>query len=168
MQNETEHRKENKMTVISKVLIPNKEWILEDNQQKIGSIAKEKKGYAFLRRGQKFEFKSLKEIKEELGLSVIEKSNETTKEEDANAIYGFPCSSKPIEPVYNVKEKLPLFAKSGKSKSLYCAGYYVIKFRKGWVKSFCPKLITLERYPYFGPFKTEQEMKIMLNSVNKS
>jgi hypothetical protein len=70
--------------------------------------------------------------------------------------------------MYNVKKKLPLFAKSDKSKSQYCAGYYVIKFRKGWVKSFCPKLITLERYPFQGPFKTESEMKSTLNIVNKS
>jgi hypothetical protein len=69
--------------------------------------------------------------------------------------------------VYNVRKKLPLFAKSDKSKSQYCAGYYVIKFRKGWVKSLCPKLITLERNNYYGPFKTENEMKIVLNTVNK-
>ena len=87
---------------------------------------------------------------------------------DQNIIYGYPTSSRPYEPVYNVKKKLPLFAKSAKSKSQYCAGHYVIQFRKGWVKSFCPKLITLERYPYAGPFKTEAEMKAMLNSVNKS
>ena len=69
--------------------------------------------------------------------------------------------------MYSVRQKLPLYAKSAKSKSQYCAGYYVIKFRKGWVKSYCPKLITLERYPYHGPFKTETEMKSVLNNVNK-
>jgi hypothetical protein len=156
------------MSVISKALIPNKEWILEDHGEKIGSIAKIKKGYAFLRKGQKFEFKSLKEIKEELNLSIAELDPiKPAKNPDPNSIYGYPCSSKPFEPVYNVKKKLPLFAKSAKSKSQYCAGYYVIKFRKGWVKSFCPKLITLERYPFHGPFKTETEMKTVLNSVNK-
>lgn len=155
------------MNVISKVLVPNKEWILANHGQKIGSIAKIKKGYAFLRKGQKFEFKSLKEIKEELGVGELAgKSVEASKDEQ-NVIYGFPTSSKPYEPVYNVKKKLPLFAKSAKSKSQYCAGHYVIQFRKGWVKSFCPKLITLERYPFAGPFKTEVEMKAMLNSVNK-
>ena len=90
------------------------------------------------------------------------------KEENTYSIYDFPCSSKPYEPVYNLKKKLPLFAKSSKSKSQYCAGYYVIKFRKGWVKSFCPKLITLERYPFHGPFKTEIEMRNTLNIVNKT
>jgi hypothetical protein len=43
----------------------------------------------------------------------------------------------------------------------------VIKFRKGWVKSFCPKLITLERYPFHGPFKSESEMKQMLTVLGR-
>jgi hypothetical protein len=156
------------MNVISKVLVPNKEWILADQGHKIGSIAKIKKGYAFLRKGQKFEFKSLKEIKDELGVGDLAGKLEGTLKDDQNIIYGYPTSSKPYEPVYNVKKKLPLFAKSAKSKSQYCAGHYVIQFRKGWVKSFCPKLITLERYPFQGPFKTEAEMKTVLNSVNKA
>jgi hypothetical protein len=29
-------------------------------------------------------------------------------------------------------------------------------------------LITLQRYAYYGPFKTESDMKSMLNNVNKS
>lgn len=157
------------MNVISKVLVPNKEWILAKQGQKIGSIAKDKKGYAFLKKGQKFEFKSLKEIKDELGVSdLANAANAKLSPEEQNNIYGFPTSSKPFEPVYNVKKKLPLFAKSAKSKSQYCAGHYIIQFRKGWVKSFCPKLITLERYPFNGPYKTESEMKAMLNIVNKS
>lgn len=158
------------MSATSKVLIPNKEWIIEESGQKIGSIEKKKKGYSFFRKGKYHEFDSLDEIKKELGINIL--TGGTTKqkpvETSSYSIYEYPCSSKPFEPVYNVRKKLPLFAKSGKSKSLYCAGYYVIKFRKGWVKSFCPKLITLERYPYHGPFKTEVEMKAVLNTVNKS
>ena len=69
--------------------------------------------------------------------------------------------------VYDVKKKLPLFTKSKKSKSLYSAGYYIIKFEKGWVRSFCPKLITLERYPNKGPFKTTLEMKQELANANR-
>lgn len=157
------------MSVVSKELIPNKEWIIEGKDGKIGSISKRKKGYDFLRKGQKFEFKNIDEIKQELGITVLEQKNQVVEtEKDAHVIYDYPCSSKPFDSVYNVKKKLPLFAKSSKSKSQYCAGYYVIKFRKGWVKSFCPKLITLERYTYFGPFKTDAEMRATLNSVNKS
>ena len=157
------------MNITSKILIPNKEWIIEDHGEKIGSVAKIKKGYEFFRKGQKINFKDLKELTEEFGveLTLEKKKIKFHVEPVTYKIYEFPCSSKPFEAVYNVKKKLPLFAKSAKSKSQYCAGYYIIKFRKGWVKSFCPKLITLERYPFQGPVKTEAEMKIILNAVNK-
>jgi len=50
---------------------------------------------------------------------------------------------------------------------LYCAGYFCIHFDKGWVKSFCPKLVTLETYEYKGPFKTEIEMRQELSRANR-
>ena len=68
--------------------------------------------------------------------------------------------------MYDVKQKLPLFTKSKNSKSLYCAGYYIIHFNKGWVKSFCPKLITIERYESQGPFNNDLEMRSALSKVN--
>lgn len=154
---------------VAKILVPDKEWLVTENQYKLGSISKSKKGYYFLRQGKAIQFKSLAEAKEKLGIVLFEESVKKTKKSvsDGYLIYDFPCSSKPYEPVYNIKKKLPLFAKSAKSKSQYCAGYYIIKFRKGWVKSFCPKLITLDRYPYYGPFKTEMDMKNQLNKINK-
>ena len=69
--------------------------------------------------------------------------------------------------MFDLKRKFALFTKSKKSKSLYCAGYYCIQFEKGWVKSFCPKLVTLEKYVYKGPFKTELEMRSELSNVNR-
>ena len=82
-------------------------------------------------------------------------------------IHGYATSTEPHNAMFDIRKKLPLFTKSSDSKSLYCAGYYCIKFDKGWVKSFCPKKITLERYPYNGPFKTELEMKQVLANVTK-
>jgi hypothetical protein len=165
----TDDCKEDFMNITTKVLIPNKEWIIEDNRVKIGSIAKNKKGYSFLRNGQAIVFKNITQIQQELGITLLDSSPTNFEMEPASyAIYDYPCSSKPYEPVYNVKKKLPLFAKSDNSKSQYCAGYYIIKFKKGWVKSFCPKLITLERYPFHGPYRTEIEMKQTLIAANKT
>ena len=84
-----------------------------------------------------------------------------------NEVHGYSTSTKPHNSMFDIKKKLPLFTKSKDSKSLYCAGYYTIRFDKGWVKSFCPKLITLQRYDYKGPFKTEMEMRSMLSKVSK-
>lgn len=158
------------MITEAKVLIPEKEWIVKSDNEKIGTVTKEKRGFSFFKKGQKISFYDLSEIENQLGIK-IPKNKLLTKSQDytdATSIYDFPCSSKPYEPIYNIKKRLPLFYKSSKSKSLYCAGYYVIRFQKRWVKSFCPKLITLERYDYQGPYKTENEIKQLLHVMNKS
>jgi len=158
------------MTSSAKVLVPNKEWIIRQDNSKVGSVAKAKRGYLFIKNGKSLFFKNVEEINNKFGVDINEAKvvKITPSDPQDYKIYDYPCSSKPFEPVYNIKKRLPLFAKSSKSRSQYCAGYYVIKFTKGWVKSFCPKLITLERYPFHGPYKTEVEMKKMLNIVNKT
>jgi hypothetical protein len=157
----------------TKPVIDGKFWIVEAEGEKLGTLAKEKKGYSFLRKGQKVDIADLAVFQTLFGITINEeqlkqeKTKSQSKEIDWN-IYEFPCSSKPYNPVYDVQKKLPIYSKSDKSKSQYCAGYYVIKFRKGWVKSFCPKLITLERYGHRGPFKTEIEMRHVLSTIGKS
>jgi hypothetical protein len=159
------------MNAVAKVLVPNKVWIVEEEGEKLGTLNKEKKGFSFYRKGQKMSITDLSDLNAKFGVALFEESVKKVKAPQvtaSNNIYDFPCSSRPFNPVYNIKKKLPIYAKSGKSKSLYCAGYYVIQFRKGWVKSFCPKLITLERYNYQGPFKTELEMRSVLNTLSKA
>jgi hypothetical protein len=96
----------------------------------------------------------------------VTKPLESIKDFDKE-VHGYPASTTPYNPMFDVKRHLPLFTKSNKSKSVYCAGYYIIKFDKGWVKSFCPKLITIDRYESQGPFKSELEMKQRLANVSR-
>lgn len=156
------------MTTIAKVLIPNKSWLLENDGHKIGTLNRSRSSYYILKNGEEVPLGNVKDVKEKLGIifdeQVLLKTENVVKE---HSVYDFPANSKPYNAVYNIKRKLPIYSKSKKSKSQYCAGYYVIKFRKGWVKSFCPKLITLDRYPFHGPFKTDQEMRNMLININK-
>jgi hypothetical protein len=157
------------MNSTAKILVPGQEWLVRTDEGKLGALSKSRKGYTFFKNGEAFGFKNLNDARTQLGIELFEESlkkNSNEAESKTFAIYDYPCRTKPFDPVYNVKEKLPLYAKNIKSKSRYCAGYYVIKFRKGWIRTFCPKLITLQRYPYFGPFKTEAEVKSVLNNVN--
>lgn len=158
------------MISVAKVLIPNKEWLIRNDTEKVGSIAKANEGYIFLHKGITINLPNLTEIKSRFGISLLDNGMATSTEDISTnkySIYDFPCSSEPFEPMYSIKEKLPLYLKSNDSKSKYCAGYYIIQFKKGWVKSYCPKVITLERYPYRGPFKTEFEAKSFLTNINK-
>ena len=99
-------------------------------------------------------FDNKTQLKSELGLTIFDKDNTVKLETEKEIYMDFQLVQLLTMLIYDVHRKLALFTKSIKSKSLYCAGYYIIQFDKGWVKSFCPKLITLERYNYKGPFKT--------------
>lgn len=148
------------MKANAKTLIPGKEWLLRDDNSKIGTISKCKKGYQLLQKGRILPFRDLSKIKNYLEITFLDDSESCKIQETASySIYDFPCDSKPYDPIYSIKEKLPLYIKDKKSKSVFCAGYYLVKFRKGWVKSYCPKLITLQRYQYAGPFKTEDALE---------
>lgn len=153
----------------AKPIIENKFWIVEQDGEKLATLRKDDENRFVLSNelGIKI-FNNRKEITNEFGKDFfIAKIIKESVDNQPNEIHGFPTSSAPHNSMYDIKRKLPLFTKSSDSKSLYCAGYYVIKFDKGWVKSFCPKLITLQRYEYRGPYKTELEMKQMLTNVSK-
>jgi hypothetical protein len=150
----------------AKEIIKNKFWIVEDNGVKFGTISLNEDQYILSTpTGTKFyhtERQLTKALDKKLSWTDLEITETAAKE-----VHGYATNSVPFNPMYDVKRKLPLFTKSDKSKSLYCAGYYIIQFEKGWVKSFCPKLITVERYTTKGPFKTEIEMRQELSRVNR-
>jgi hypothetical protein len=149
------------MTLKAKPVVKDKFWIVENDEERIGTMSWNDDRYMFSSRVETCFFDNKRQMKKKFGGDIIWTEPETISEktnEDC-LVHGFPTSVTPYNTMYDVKQKLPLFTKSNKSKSAYCAGYYIIKFEKGWVKSFCPKLITIERNPSKGPFKTEIEMR---------
>lgn len=154
------------MNSIAKPLIPNQSWIVENNGVKLGTLNKEKTGYVFLSHGTKIEFHDLNEAKKVMNLdvqpTVVAKKPVKTLE-----VYGYETKTMPYNPLYDVQRKLPIYTKSLKSTSKHCAGHYIIRFPKGWVKSHCPKLITLERYPFKGPFHSDAEVRLELAKAHR-
>lgn len=150
-------------------IIPEKFWIVEQDGVKLATLRKnEENRFVLANNGEIKIYDNAQSLTKEFGkdffVAKIVKEADSAQE---NEVQGFPTSCSPHNGMYDIRRKLPLFTKSDDSKSLYCAGYYVIHFDKGWVKSFCPKLITLQRYEYKGPFKTELEMKQVLSNVSK-
>jgi hypothetical protein len=150
-------------------IIPEKFWIVEQAGVKLATLRKNEENRFVMSNieGVKI-YDTAQSLTKEFGkdffVAKIVKEADSAKD---NEVQGFATSCAPHNGMYDIRRKLPLFTKSDDSKSLYCAGYYVIKFEKGWVKSFCPKLITLQRYEYKGPFKTDIEMKQVLSNVGK-
>lgn len=163
--NKTAYCKEPDMTDIhAKPIVDGKFWIVEQDGQKIATLhRKENNKFILSSHNGEVMFNKKDELTKQFGSEFFLKSVKVKVTPTvSNECHGYPTSTKPFNAMYDVQRKLPLFTKSNASKSLYCAGYYVIKFDKGWVKSFCPKAITIERYPYKGPFKSELEMKSVL------
>jgi hypothetical protein len=147
-----------------KEILKDKFWLVIDNGKNVGTISFDNDHYIVNSDGKYEVYKNKSNIKKKLGdLTWTQLKIQETTQYD---VHKFVCNSKPYNSMWDLKKKLPLFTKSEKSKSVYCAGYYIIKFNKGWVKSFCPKLITIERYDYKGPFKTEIEMRQQLSKEN--
>jgi Ethanolamine utilization protein EutJ (predicted chaperonin) len=146
--------------LIAKTVVKNKMWIVEAyTGTKVGNImAVEEGGFVYVHDDQREQFASIKLLSKKYNI-VFAKAEKTKREkQDVYEVYGFPTNSQPQNEVLDVQRYLPIYTKGAKSKSFFCAGYYIIKFSSTWVRAYCPKLITLNRYEYEGPFKTQDRM----------
>jgi len=152
----------------AKEVLKNKFWIVESDSERVGTLSLSDDHQYMLSNssGTRF-FQNIKQLSKNLNAEITWTSTEQKSKNEQTEVHGFPTSCTPYNPLFDVQKNIALFTKSDKSKSLYCAGYFIIRFEKGWVKSFCPKLITVERYETRGPFKTELEMRQELSRANR-
>jgi len=153
------------MQLVAKPVLENKFWILEDNGQKVGTIRSNEHGVTLQVGKQNKTFKKLEELKQKMSVSFTGKEL-VKKEKEQYEVHGYPCKTQPYNPIFDLKRKLPLYTKTEGSQSFFCSGYYCIKFENGWVSAHCPKLITLGRNEYLGPFKTKLEATEALRHTN--
>jgi len=162
------------MTVRAKTLVKDKFWIVEENGQKLGTLQKkDNNGWIYLNKAEKETqvYANAESLVKKFGVDIFAESNSPNKEDEIQQdnfeVHGFPCSQHPYNPMFDVQKQLPVYTKTPKSKSQFCAGYYIICFEKGWRKAYCPKMITLSRYEFKGPMKTKIEMQQVLNNAVK-
>lgn len=150
----------------AKPIVEGKYWIVEQDGERVATLQKKENNKFILSSNDgEVMFNRKEDLTKEFGKDFFLTNKKITVSTLQKEVYGYPTSCKPFNAMFDVRRKLPMFTKSDNSKSLYCAGYYIIKFDKGWVKSFCPKTITIERYTFKGPFKTEMEMKSVLSNA---
>ena len=150
---------------IAKPVVKNKFWVVEDAGEKVATIqATADGGFVYVNDQTREHFPSVNVLKKKYNIkfSAAIKS----KKAEVCAVYGYPVAGKVYNQVYDIKRKLPIYSKSLKSKSLFCAGYYLIKLNGVWTDVFCPKNITLNRYEFLGPYRNEAEMKEHLRKQN--
>jgi len=144
------------MMITAKPLLKNKLWVLEQNGEKFGALQCAEDGYTVIRQDKKEKFFTPEELAQHYAITF---EKEHKKKSNAKVIFDFPTSSRPHNELYDLKHGVPIFTKGEKSKSFYCAGYYLVNTTGKWAKAYCPKLLVVQRYPYMGPFKTKEEME---------
>ena len=154
------------MKVKANEIIPNQFWILENDIDRIGTVALHDNKYILSDGSGKTKFANTKKQISTLIGTQISWGKLKITETIPYDVYDFPTKVTPYNIMYDVQNKLPLFTKSPTSKSYFCAGYYLVKFNVIWLKSYCPKLITLERNEFLGPWKTSLEQKMELSRLN--
>jgi hypothetical protein len=153
--------------VIAKPVVKNKFWIVESAGEKIATIqAVEEGGFVYVHDDQREMFSSIKVLSKHYNIEFVKAEKTKPVKQDVYEVYGFPTNSAPNNEVLDVQRYLPIYTKGTKSKSFFCAGYYIIKFSSTWVRAYCPKLITLNRYEYQGPFKTQERMIDAMKEAN--
>jgi hypothetical protein len=154
--------------IIAKPVLKNKFWIVEQHGSKIATIQAidEDGGVAYVHNDQREVFPSIKLLTKKYNIEFVKQEKPKKEKQDIYDVYGFPTAHLPHNEVLDVQRYLPIFTKTNKSKSFFCAGHYIIKFSDTWVRAYCPKLITLNRYEYQGPFKTQERMIEAMKEAN--
>jgi len=139
-------------------VIKGKFWIVNSAYGEVGTLRKTDEAYEFF--DQTNSTKKLLDSPDELfKFSSTDRDNK--EEQDELKVNGFPTGS--TTAVEDVHDVLPVFRKTITSKTLHGAGYYIVKFEgMGWQWAFAPKLSTLDKYKYEGPYLTEWEMNLEL------
>jgi hypothetical protein len=153
--------------MIAKPVVKNKMWIVESAGTKVGNIMTvDEGGVVYLHDNQRESFPSIKILQKKYNIEFVKVEKPKKEKLSSYDVYGFPTNSQPHNEVLDVQRYLPIYTKGNKSKSFFCAGYYIIKFSSTWVRAYCPKLITLNRYEYEGPFKTQERMIEAMREAN--
>lgn len=143
------------MTIVAKPVVDKKFWILQKDNEKVGNIEATHSGFQVTINNQTQQFKTIRMAAQRANIQ-FESGIKTTKP-DTHSVHGYPAGSRVHNPVWDVQQQLPLYTKTKKSKSWFAAGWYQLKRGRNWRVVQDPKLISLERYPYVGPFQTKEQ-----------
>lgn len=151
------------MNLVAKPIVKGEYWVVTDGDKKVGNVIANGTGFDVKLNGSQAHFKNTSDVKRK---TKIEFQTLKTNKTKVNLPFAnYPTTSKVYNSVFDVKRKIHLYTKTLKSKCYFAAGYFVMNQNGQNEVVFCPKYIFVQRYPYLGPFKTEEEANSMINSL---
>ena len=145
------------MTLIALPVVDKQYWILKENDRKVGNVEACDGGYQVKINNQIAQFKTIKLAARNANIEFGPALKIIKPKTNIDQIYDYPVTGRVYNPVWNVAQQLPVYTKTSKSKSWFAAGWYNVRKGRHWRTVLAPKLITLQRYPYQGPFYTQEE-----------
>jgi hypothetical protein len=145
------------MKLIAKPVIDKKFWILQDGDQKVGNVEACAGGYQVKINNQIAQFKTIRLAARQINIEFEHAPKRTRHSPAVDHVHGYPVSGRVYDPMWDVRQQLPVYTKTTKSKSWFAAGWYNVRRGRQWRSVLAPKLILLQRYPYQGPFYTQQD-----------
>jgi hypothetical protein len=155
---------------IAKPIIKNKYWIVEKNGEKIGTIQAidDLGGFVYVQDSSRRHYPSISLLKKTHNIKIDDSETRVIKNKKPEQTIAFPHSGKAYNVLLDVKHGVTIFTKEPDSKSFYCAGYYAIKSGRQWTLEFCPKLITINRHEFQGPFTSRAQAQAVVKERNQS
>ena len=144
------------MTLIAKPVIDKQFWILQDGNQKVGNVEACDGGYQVKINNQITQFKTIKMAARHVNIEFESAYKPATVRQVLDHVHGYPAEGRIYNPMWDVSQQLPVYTKTNKSKSWFAAGWYRVRRGRNWFTMQAPKLIVLQRYPYAGPFLTQE------------
>lgn len=138
-------------------VVKNKFWIVEKDGLKVATIQNTEDGIVWVDATHREKYTTIKMLQNKHNIEFVKPGK--AKSTVTNEVNGYPCVGKPCNALFDVSRRLPIYTKNTKSKSFYCAGYYLVKLNNNWAKTYNPKLITLQRYEFKGPWHTAEEQE---------
>lgn len=149
--------------LVAKPIIKNQYWVVTDGDKKVGNVVADNNGFNVKLNGNSSHFKDTDDVKRSTRITF--QPFKSDKSQIQLPFANYPTTTKVYNSIFDIKRKIHLYTKSQKSKCYYAAGYYVINQTGINEVVFCPKYIFVQRYPYLGPFKTENDAKNMINNL---
>lgn len=150
-------------------------WLVHRGKERIGLLNKNvQEHYTYITGRDMVTFDNEREVVNHFGNMTLFESTITQPMSTPDRLYikgyevdyDLPYAVDEAHPDY--RDDLPLYTKIEGSNVYYAAGYYCVHFDKGWKHAHGPKLATLTKYGYEGPFKTDIEMRARLKKLNKA
>lgn len=162
------------MDTKSKLLrVTERSWIVKQDDKPAGILNRDVQDhYVYIGGRELVRFDSDTEVANHFGNIQLFTDQETISTEANKKFYVMGFEVGVDEPVIideddpQAVDGLPLFAKTEGSSVLYAAGYYAVNFARGWTHAHNPKLSTLQKYGYSGPFRNRDDMKREIKKLN--